>query len=274
MKYSFILFLLITLPVSGQDFSNAGLQSLVNAERSFSLMAKEKNTRDAFVHNLTAKSVGFYPGPTSALKFWEAQSAGQEWLFWQPSFAFLAASGDYGYTFGPWSFSKSRTDKPEAFGEFITVWEKINGEWKVAVDIGVNHAEQQVAGVSVKTSSIGAVSSKTKDDLSEVERKFLSAHSSSSETAYQENASADIRFFRRENFPIQSVAEGLRVHGPLTFHYEGNSISSSGDLGFVYGTVTISETINGEQKTRIANYLRIWKKEDGKQWKIVVDVVS
>jgi len=35
-----------------QDFSNKNLQSLVDAERAFARMAKEKNTRDAFLANL------------------------------------------------------------------------------------------------------------------------------------------------------------------------------------------------------------------------------
>ena len=267
--------MIVNYPVWAQENSDAGLQSLVEAERAFSLMAKEKNTRDAFVYNLTEKSIGFYPGPGSALKFWEAQTAGQEWLYWQPAFAYLAASGDYGYTFGPWSYSKSRADKPEGFGEFITVWEKqADGKWKVAVDIGISHSEKLVSNAPVQTSTIKPVASTTKDDLVVIEKKFLSGLSSSAEKAYFDYASTDIRFFRQNNFPIRALQDALSVHGPLTYTTTGSSIASTGDLGFVYGTVTLTETKDGKQKTRTANYLRIWKKEEGKDWKIVVDVVS
>ncbi|HEY3401978.1 MAG TPA: nuclear transport factor 2 family protein [Ohtaekwangia sp.] len=273
MKY-LIFFLIIGYSVSAQNNSDPALQSLIDAERAFSLLAKEKNTRDAFVYNLTEKSIGFYPGPGSALTFWEAQTAGQEWLFWQPSFAYLAASGDYGYTYGPWSFSKSRTEKPEAFGDFITVWEKQDGKWKVAVDIGIAHGEKPVANVPVQTSTIKPVASTTKDDLLDIEKRFLSGQSSSAEKAYFDYASTDIRFFRQNNFPIRAIQDALGVHSKLTYTPSGSSIASTGDLGFVYGTVSFTETKDGQQKTRTANYLRIWKKEEGKAWKIVVDVVS
>jgi len=273
LKYFFVA--LVFAVVSGNAQTQDPLMSLVSAERAFSQMAKEKNTRDAFVNNLTDKSIGFYPGPGSALKYWEAQTAGQEWLYWQPAFAFLAASGDYGYTYGPWSFAKSRTEKPEAYGEFITVWEKqSDGQWKVAVDIGISHGAKAFNEVPVQTSSLKATTSPTKDDLNKIEKSFLARYTTSAEKAYFDYASTDMRFFRQGNFPLRSIQDALAVHGTLTYTLAGSSIASSGDLGFVYGTVAMSETINGQKKTKTANYLRIWKKEEGKDWKIVVDVVS
>jgi len=51
-------------------------------------------------------------------------------------------------------------------------------------------------------------------------------------------------------------------------------IASSGDLAFVYGKALIETAKDGATQTKTFSYMRFWKKEDGKNWKIVVDLIS
>jgi uncharacterized protein (TIGR02246 family) len=57
---------------------------------------------------------------------------------WQSLDVSIAKSGDMAWERGRWTFDADG-DGPAAAssGEFITVFEKVDGEWKVVVDIGV-----------------------------------------------------------------------------------------------------------------------------------------
>lgn len=58
-------------------------------------------------------------------------------LSWQPQVAFVAKSGDLGYTTGTYSFTLSGADgKPVTDkGKYVVVWKKIGGKWKNTADI-------------------------------------------------------------------------------------------------------------------------------------------
>jgi ketosteroid isomerase-like protein len=55
-------------------------------------------------------------------------------LTWTATKADVAASGDIGYTAG--SYEMSAAAMPAEKGKYITVWKKIDGQWKVMEDIG------------------------------------------------------------------------------------------------------------------------------------------
>ena len=59
---------------------------------------------------------------------------GPKTLTWEPLKAEVAGSGDLGYTWGNWKFTKPDTTY---YGNYFTVWKKQkDGEWKVALDGG------------------------------------------------------------------------------------------------------------------------------------------
>jgi ketosteroid isomerase-like protein len=262
-----------------QEFPNRDLQSLVDAERAFARMAKEKNTRDAFLANLIDESISFSPGITKAKPFWEKLKAGTDWLYWQPVYADISSSGDFGYTTGPWSYSKNKKETPTAFGEYITVWQKqADGKWKILIDAGINHDTYAVDGHHVTTSTIPAQPSVSaaksfKDELAALEDSFIKESPTDILKAYTHHASPEIKFFRQNKFPSTSVEEVCKTSDVLSFTPVETIVSSAGDMGFTYGTVNIVKQDAGQQKTNNANYLRVWKKENG-VWKIVADMIT
>ena len=54
----------------------------------------------------------------------------------------------------------------------------------------------------------------------------------------------------------------------------GGDISKAGDLAYVYGRTSFDVTKDGVTQKRNGTYMRFWKKEDGKNWKIVLDLVT
>jgi ketosteroid isomerase-like protein len=65
-------------------------------------------------------------------------------LTWTPVKADMAASGDFGYTYGTYVFtSKNKEGKLVAsYGKYTSIWKKQkDGEWKVVVDMGNSNPE-------------------------------------------------------------------------------------------------------------------------------------
>lgn len=132
-------FCLLLAPVAAaaDDFAD-----LVSAERAFAADAGARSTRDAFLAVLADDSLLFAPGPTSGRRVWEARKEGGNRLEWTPEVAEVAASGDLGYTSGPWRLTPEGKDKPVAFGHFFSIWKKqADGAWKLLIDHGIGHAE-------------------------------------------------------------------------------------------------------------------------------------
>lgn len=56
---------------------------------------------------------------------------------WVPGVVEVAASGDLAFERGGWTFDADGPGEgEEVHGEYVTVWQKIDGRWQVAVDAG------------------------------------------------------------------------------------------------------------------------------------------
>jgi ketosteroid isomerase-like protein len=50
------------------------------------------------------------------------------------------------------------------------------------------------------------------------------------------------------------------------------AVAASADMAYAHGQVHLTSMQNGTAKEETGNYLCVWKKENGKDWKIVLDV--
>jgi Ketosteroid isomerase homolog len=268
-----------------QDFQNPNLQAMVNAERAFIQMAKDQNQRDAFLFFLSDDAVTSGPGgPIIGKDQIKKQPVGNGWLFWEVAYADIAASGDFGYNTGPWEFRANKTDEnPVAYGEFNSIWKKQNdGSWKNVLDIGIRH-EASKEKVVLSTSQKPLTSSKKsksngKDELLNIEEEFMESFKQNRNAAYQKYYSDEARIVYTGTLPITAKDEKQKflesANVPEVFETLNGETASSNDLGYVYGKGQIMVTRNDKAEKRIATYFRVWKKEDGKNWKIVLDVLS
>lgn len=56
---------------------------------------------------------------------------------WTTSAVQVASSGDLAYERGSWAFDPDGPgEAAEEYGEYVTVWKKVGGDWRVAVDAG------------------------------------------------------------------------------------------------------------------------------------------
>lgn len=62
-------------------------------------------------------------------------------LSWVPTKAEVSRDGTLGYTYGDF---EAKTANGTSRGMYVTVWRKVNGEWRVVLDLG-SHPRQQPA---------------------------------------------------------------------------------------------------------------------------------
>jgi len=264
------LLLLLSFPLHG--LSQANIDGLVKAERSFSAYAVSHGIKPAFLQFADSSGILFDKGKAvNAIQIWNARENRPGILNWFPDHVEIAASHDFGYTTGPWTFQpNSINDSIVARGRFITVWHLAsNGEWKFLVDLGVTNIpassdtilqKVEITDASLKPGTIA--------DLKGTENSFITASKQSLKDAYTRFLSAQVVLNRNGIMPARSqleIQEMLdNVPQPIQFSVDSVGIASSGDLGYAYG----STSING----KIENYLHIWRKEK-EGWKLALEVL-
>ena len=111
-------------------------RAMVESERKFYQMGQEKGTRAAFLAFLADDAIVFRPGPVSGKEAWGKRPETGFGLIWEPTFAVIARSADFGYTTGPakWKANK-KEEKFLGYGQFVSIWKKQkDGSWREALD--------------------------------------------------------------------------------------------------------------------------------------------
>jgi ketosteroid isomerase-like protein len=268
------------------------LKQMVETEQAFSRTAEERDTRDAFMMFIADDGLLFRPNAVNGKKWMQDHpvppSDKHPLLAWQPAFARVAASGDLGFTTGPWEFKNDKSDTtPVGYGHFVTIWKKqADGSWKFAVDLGISHPESggplKVWEVSdepdVKSSKVVNVSEERKK-LTAQDRAFSDQGvKRGSVKAFTSFSAPDVRLYRNNRLPFVGRDASLSYLGSIKENYvwkpNQSDVSRSGDLGYTVGTYEAVPVNDPSGKvTELGNYLRIWQKQNG-LWRIVLDVTN
>jgi ketosteroid isomerase-like protein len=284
----------------GQTDREKALESLIEAERSFSRTSEEKGIREAFLTWLRWNAVVFRPGPVEGRPVYEKMDpANPAVLTWEPEVADVAASGEFGYTSGPYRMSPQRGAEPTRFGHYVSVWKKQpDGAWKVFLDIGVQHdppaslspiekIATRLAEGDFKELSLEAHRDEGKV-VAERARQFASAVASRGyRSALAEFATDDIRVYRPGRFPVvgkslikELIPKSIGRHSLSRFSRTGTSqvsksnfraeIAWTGDLAVTFGTL---DQLNARRVTEKAAFLKIWRKgRPADAWEICLDL--
>jgi ketosteroid isomerase-like protein len=261
------------IPAVAAEKLPAAVASLVDAENAFAAAAKASGIRDAFLAYLADKAIVFNPGPVMGRDLYEKRAPSAAVLSWRPEFAEVSASGNFGYTTGPWDYRKDKTSDPIGFGHFVTVWKKQDdGKWKVALDVGVDHD----AAAHTPALTYHAPSGKGFDDerqaraaLFEADQAFTAAAGTSAGAAYADYCTDDVRLYRAGSLPIlgKEAARDAVGESPAVGNSEPSDarIADSADLGYSIGFIHAMHS---------AYYLRIWRRGADGKWKIVLDLIT
>jgi ketosteroid isomerase-like protein len=253
------------------------VRAMVDAEKRFCQTGQEQGTRAAFLAFLAEDGIVFRPGPVNGKEVWRKRAETGFDLIWEPTFAVMSRSGDFGYDTGPakWRASK-REEKFSGYGHFISVWRKQKDEsWKVALDCGIENPEPTGKTETLRIVSLdGSGPPPTPEGAARVwastQQKFVNAARSDSKGATLEFAADEIRVYRDGYFPFvgkEAASRSLSGTRPTTFEMTGGEVSSYADLAYTYGKYSS----RGDKGVEEGHYLQIWQSEATGGWKLVLD---
>ena len=267
---------------------------VINAEYHFAEMASTMNTKEAFLSHLASDGIVVQKGElVNGQEVWNGRTPNATLLSWYPTFVDAASSGDLALSTGPWEFRKTRQDSvASAFGQFVSVWKKqADGEWKVAIDIGISHAQP----TSWETPLPRIVAEKKPDSqlekptahssvnsLVQLEKTLAGQYELEGHNALKKYLSGQARIFRPDSFPAIGAAaftmvssnKGLPFEPTYAFTMIDGEISGSGDWGFAYGNVVMTTQKGDKQEAVKAAYMRVWKKNSRGTWQVALEVIA
>jgi ketosteroid isomerase-like protein len=275
---AFLFLFLLTGGAQGQEAPDIkGAREVFEAEKAFARDGFERGIRESFLKFFADDSVLFAPGPTNGKAFYEKFAEKGRRLIWGPSFATISNSGEMGVTTGPWHLEKSNTDNEVlGYGEFATIWKRqANKEWKVALDIGIEHPKppgeqpkaQLLAPAATRKPDKNAPSNESA--LANAEKIFLEALAVNELKALIDSASSDLRVLRDGAFPVLGKEAVPKITGPtgkVTRTNQGGGISDARDLAYRYG----SYVREAGGKTDRGYFFSVWQFEQ--TWRLLLDL--
>jgi ketosteroid isomerase-like protein len=267
------------------------LASLVDAERAFARMSVATSQRDAFLEYFADDGVWFVPAPanTKAALRKQAPQAGAPGrvLDWDPITGDVAASGDLGYTTGPWVAREpavaGQPGRKLETGWFFSVWRWTTASgWRVLADFGVNASHgrtlraQAFRRADVRAVAPGAsgAADASADALRTADAGFaVRASAAGWGAALRELATPDVRTYRNGHEPAVGQTEAASVTSlgarAVTWQPTFALASAAGDIGVTYGSYV--DELPG--KPIKGYYLHVWKRLPA-GWRLAVDATN
>ncbi len=288
---SVLLSLLLSASIGlSQRKSSQPRDSLVAAERAFAATSVAKGIRESFLMFFAEDGINFQPHPTKTreafLKHPVPATRPPVELNWRPIYADVSRAGDLGYTTGPYTFKDLSPEKgPTRYGYYFSIWkEQANGEWKVAVDCGIgtpDHSNQKLdfrPAPQVKWKASRKINLESeRASLIDLDRQFLkTSESLGIVESYLRYFGNEARLHRDGLLPMTERA-AIRSYlssqiSKLSWTPIKSDVAQSDDLGYTYGGYELK--FSGPNKTEKGYYVRVWKRDDRGNWKLVLDTFS
>ena len=141
MKYLTVLVIGVLASTMVCFAGGAPLDDVMNTDRAFAAAALKNGARAAFVAFAAPDAMLFRDGvgpvkghAAIAASFRESGGAVPEWA---PEGGEIAGSGDLAYTWGYFRWTASDGSGRQSTGNYVSIWRKIDGQWKWIVDLGV-----------------------------------------------------------------------------------------------------------------------------------------
>ncbi len=248
---------------------------MLDAEKAFAAFTATQGIKEGFLKFMDSAGIIFYQGkPSRAIAFYRQQKGGPTVLNWEPAFAAISASGDFGITTGPYQVrAASLQDPVTSNGIFSSVW-KINkqGDWKNIVDLGITCKTKTAAVTEVQEIVLPAGTSTVHTSFDEVlalDKKFnaLMKEKNGAELLLYIPVDSWLNMEGEQPVTGDKLVWNVLMHIPSSVLFESaaGNISAAGDMAYVYGTVSIG--------TKKENYLRAWINRNNK-WRVIMQTIK
>jgi len=288
------------LPADPASEPAADPADLVAAERAFCRASIARGTRGASLEFLANEAVVFRPGPVNGRQWYLENPPPPGVLTWEPEYEELAASGDLGYTTGPWEYRPDSLGQPPvAFGHYVSIWHRRPpGTFKVVMDFGVTHPKLDPASAPPVPHHEPRVQPPLKSRRGEqadpaepaapasvrgghaillsADRAYALECAKRGRTgAFAVHSEDGVRVYRAGALPIvgrdranSSLPDTLKLRAwePI-----GGATSHDGQLGFTYGVGQFAPRDWTHSSVDSAVYVRIWRRARDRSWKVILD---
>ncbi len=262
---------LALLPLRAETLEEA-VRAMTNAEKKFYETGQEKGTRAAFLEFLAPDAIVFRPGPVNGQEAWSKRPENGLDLVWEPTFAAIARSADFGYDTGPSKWRGKKSDPQfTGFGHFVSIWKKQkDGSWKVALDCGIENTKSDVKP-ALKLVTPTHRGQGTLESLQQTQSAFIATAKLDFTKAFQQFGGEQVRLYRDGSFPTVGKKAGMELLGSeqagLAMEVMKSDMSSSGDLAYSYGSCSHTRT----QPARAGHFLQVWQTDASGTWMLVLD---
>lgn len=248
---------------------------IVGAERAFAADVATLGVRDGTLRHLMEESVVFRPLPVAARGWYAAQDTADFRLEWHPWFAELAASGDFGWSLGPWRSSPLQEGRrPDGHGFYLTVWIRdAQGDWKVLADHGVStgapaaeRTEVEAMGATRSQASVGSFLLNTRyQGLMAAALRVPSAQLPGGAEVERAWLAEDLIVLRPGRPPLQG-------HEAVRQVLLGELGASAPDLTVMAASGDLGMSLGGDPEH--GAYLRVWRHDDAAGWQLAVEAAT
>ena len=272
----------ITLNSFGQA-SDGRVSSLVSAENYFAAKAKENGIRVGFLKVSDNETLVFRPKRVKAKDFYSKKQINPGELIWEPTYARISRSGDWGFSTGPYIYT-AFSDSLKSYGQYLSIWRADRrGIWKLALNIGTPHPktvnESRMDFKDPKDfkffRQISPVRLQQREEMIlATDRLLANALTKSTALGYNTFLGEEARLIFPGVEPIigkENINKFIYEQGINIFSEpEVANRSIGSDLAYSYG----SAQITSNNKTGKYNYVRIWESQEGFKWNVIVELFS
>jgi ketosteroid isomerase-like protein len=254
---------------------------LITADRNTAIVSKAEGPHIAFSSIIDKESVFYVPSAVNAFNYLNNRPNIPDVMTWEPNFALVSKSLEFGVTSGNLEFQKVGAIK--RYGQYLTIWKRNKkGAWKVDMRAEVeNYGKQKAKDLTFQEPDDSwylkhrsQVRLKQREDIVlSTDQLFSTISKSNTEAAYKEFMADEVRFY----YPWQNEMEGKTnvvnfikkqridiVTEPLKV-----GRAYSGEYAYSQGTATI----HSKDKAVKFNYIRVWQLKDDFQWRVILEML-
>lgn len=272
MKFAPLALALLFAPPVAATARSGRVSDVVEAERAFARAARADGVNAAFVNYSAPDGIVFQPGPVPVKQALAAHPIPSIQLEWWPVYAGISASGDLGFTTGPFVVGSRER---QGHGWYFTIWKRqSDGSWRWVLDHGPPTREAAPYGPDSAVAALPpgrpAGRNPAMGSLRAAEAHLAAALAADARAAFPRFLAADGRLMRVGPQPaVGAAAWGpILAEGPERIETAplGGEASAAGDLAYTYGTARWRK--DGAEVG--GHYVRIWQRRAG-GWRLIVD---
>ncbi len=272
--------LALSISVSAQK-SDGSVKSLVNAEKSFVQKIAKDGANAAFKAFAAPDGIVFRPNPINTKNYF-ATAEDTKALSWEPNYARLSKSRDWGFTSGTYTLNGNK----KTYGHYLNFWRGKDGDWQLVMAAATeankplkSKEEKSLFVEPTGTHSPRFASAKdlksAADIISSTEKTLNTMLKTHGVQAFSGFLNHDARLL----FPGTDALIGKnailafnnRVIDKINLKTTQANKALGGDFAYTYGLATIDYKADLRESF---NYIFIWERQADANWNIIAQIFT